>query len=609
MSISKTDNMESSSDKESLSQHPPKTQRPPFALFFRLLKAWLQPHQRYVIGALIALTSAAGSVLALGGVVRHLVDYGLSQINEYELHRTLLLFMATVSVLALSSAARFYYTASLGKRLLLKLRIDLFDKVLHSTTAQRPQWGSEIVQEMERDLNTIEQWVSSQLSVSLRNFLLCIGGIGLLFHSSVKLTLIFLTLIPALIAPILILTKRFRARVKAQKTESDTLSTYFDEHLRALPVIQSLNFESEAVRQLHLRSEHLQETQSASLKGRAWLIAAVMFAVFGGIAFILWLGGHDVLKGTLSKGTLSAFVLYAMMVAGALGALSDSSEELKRVAYAVARIQGWLSLESHHHASAVKTDLVPTQAASPIVQFNDVTFTYPNRTLPALRHISLDVYSGEHIAIVGASGAGKSTLFQLLLGFYLPDSGTLKTLNTPLTFENATELRRTISWVNQDPMLFIGTVRNNLLYGAPQASEKELQDVCEWANLSNWIDSLPQGLDTPVGNLNLGVSGGQKQRIAIARAMLANRPILLLDEATSALDSENERAIQEALNRLCQGRTVLTIAHRLSTVRASHRIIVMDQGMIIDIGTHAELMSRQPIYSRFVELQTFEVDA
>jgi ATP-binding cassette, subfamily B, bacterial len=583
-------------------------QQSPLSEFFSLLKLWVQPHKKYVMGACIALTSAAGSVLALGGVVRHLVDQGLSQLNESELHATLLQFMAVASILALSSAARFYFTASLGKRLLRQLRLQLFKKVLNSTLEERPNWSTESIQSIEQDLNTLEQWISSQFSVSLRNVLLVLGGIGLLIHSSAKLALLFLVIIPALILPILILTKRFRTRVKAQTLENETLATFFDEHLRGLPVIQSLNYEDEALKKLETRSQSLQNTQTASLRGRASLVASIMFVVFAGIAFILWTGGHDVLQGTMSKGTLSAFILYAMMVAGALGALSDASEELRRVSQATLRLHSWLLLPDHSTPLNTASSITPSPDSlhGAMILFDSVSFKYPNRLHYVLHQFSLSIQAGEHVAIVGASGAGKSTLFQLLLGFYPASIGKISIMNTPINLNNAPVLRHYMAWVSQDPILFSGSIRDNLLYGNPSATDNDLNQVCKAANLEQWIYSLSEGLDTLVGNLNLGVSGGQRQRIAIARAMLANRPILLLDEATSALDAENEHTIQEALDRLSAGRTVITIAHRLSTIQSAHRIVLMDQGSIVDIGTHLELLARQELYQRFVSLQTLE---
>ncbi|HMV18917.1 MAG TPA: ABC transporter transmembrane domain-containing protein [Rhodocyclaceae bacterium] len=563
----------------------------------------LRPYRRRVLVAALALVLAAAAMLAVGQGLRAVIDQGFAARDPAWLNRSLAATFALIALLAAATYTRFYNVSWLGERVTADLRQQLFDHLL----SLPPGWfeqgrTGEVMSRLTADTTQIEQVIGSSLSIALRNALLLAGGLAMLFTTSLKLTLLTLAGVPLVVAPILLYGRRVRRLARESQDRVADLGNRIDETLHEIRIVQAYGHE-DADRQDFAR---LVETGFATARqriaNRARLVAAVLLLVFGAIAFILWVGGHDVLEGRLSAGELSAFVFYAALVAASVGALSEVWGDLQRAAGATERIAEILATRPEIVVPANPRPLPdPPRGA---LHFERVRFHYPSRPdTPALDDFSLSVTPGETVALVGPSGAGKSTVFQLLLRFYDVAAGEIAVDGVPLPQADPAALRRRMALVPQEPAIFAASVLENVRYARPDADEAAVRAACRAAFADEFIDRLPEGYATWLGERGQRLSGGQRQRIAIARALLADRPILLLDEATSALDSESERMVQAALDELMRGRTTLMIAHRLSTVRRAHRIVVLDHGRVVQHGSPTELLAQGGLYARLAGQQ------
>ncbi len=564
---------------------------------------FVRPYKKQVILAGIALLFAAASVLAVGQGLKFVIDRGFAAGNAAELDHTLALMMGVVVVLALATYTRFYYVSWLGERVTADLRRAVFDHLL----ALPPGYfevmrTGEVISRLTNDTTMLETVIGSSASMAVRNFLLMIGGLVMLALTSAKLTLMVLVGVPLTIVPIILFGRRVRRLARASQDRVGDVSSYVDEALHEIRTVQAYGHEPEDRRQFAVRVESAFATALQRIRQRAFLVATVILLVFGAVGIILWIGGHDVVSGRISAGQLSAFVFYAVIVAGAVGAISEVIGDLQRAAGATERLFELLEVDAGIRAPANPTPLpVPARGT---VAFRDVTFHYPSRLdTAALQDFSLDVAAGEKVALVGPSGAGKTTVFQLLLRFYDPQRGTVTIDGVDLRAADPAAVREHLAVVPQDPVIFATSVLENVRYGRPTATEAEVRAACDAAYATEFIERIPKGFGSYLGERGVRLSGGQRQRIAIARAILADRPVLLLDEATSALDAESERTVQLALERLMAGRTVVIIAHRLATVRHADRIAVMEHGRIIATGSHDTLTQINPLYARLAALQ------
>lgn len=569
----------------------------------RALLDLLAPYRRRVLIAALALVTAAGAMLAVGQGLRMVIDQGFSAGDPDWLDRSLAAMFGVIALLAAATYLRFYNVSWLGERVTADLRRKVFDHLL----SLPPSWfeagrTGEVISRLTSDTTQIENVVGSSLSIALRNALLLVGGLVMLFTTSLKLTLLTLAGVPLVVTPIVLFGRRVRKLARESQDRVAELGNRIDETIHEIRIVQAYGHEAADRRDFGQLVENSFATARQRVANRARLVAAVMVLVFGAIAFILWIGGHDVLAGRLSAGELSAFVFYAAIVAGSVGALSEVWGELQRAAGATERLTEILATRPAIQAPAVPRAF-PLPARGEI-ELETVRFRYPTRPdTPALDDFSLKVGAGETVALVGPSGSGKSTVFQLLLRFYDPEHGSLRIDGVPLAEADPAALRSRIALVSQEAVIFAASVTDNVRYARPEASLDEVKAACAAAFADEFIIRLPEGYDTDLGERGVRLSGGQRQRIAIARAILADRPILLLDEATSALDAESERMVQQALDGLMRQRTTLAIAHRLATVQKADRIIVMEAGQVVQQGTHAELIARDGLYARLARLQ------
>lgn len=552
----------------------------------------------------MALVITAGITLALGQGLRILVDQGLATQSPAMLSKAVGLFFVLVIGLAIGSFARFYLVSWIGERVVADIRKRVFNHLidLHPGFYEKNR-SLEIQSRFTADTTVLQSVIGSTVSIALRNTLMLVGGLILLFITNAKLAGIIILGFPLVIIPILIYGRRVRQLSRLSQDRVAEVGSYVGENLTQIKTVQAFNHQPHDRRFFSQVAENAFEIARVRIRQRAWLTTIAITLIMGAIGVVIWIGGLDVISGRTSPGELAAFVFYSLLVGLAAGAISEVIGELQRAAGAAARIFELLQTPSEILSGANATQALPDPLRGDIEIIN-LTFSYPaRRDIEVLQSLSLHIQAGETVALVGPSGAGKSTLFDLLLRFYDPDTGRILIDGVDSRKLALTDLRQCFALVPQNPALFHGTIADNIRYARPEASDTAMVEAARIAHADEFIRKLPKGYETPLGDTGLGLSGGQKQRLAIARALLADAPILLLDEATSALDAESEHLIQQAMPGLMSNRTTLVIAHRLATVRHADRIIVMDAGIIQDIGNHDELVERNPLYRRLAELQ------
>ncbi len=564
---------------------------------------FLRPYKWRILFAGIALVTTAGVSLSLGQGVRLLIDQGFVAGSPDALTQTLLLFLVLVTLLALGTFLRFYLVSWLGERVSADLRKAVFQHLLQLHPGFfETNLSGEIQARITADTTVLQTVIGSSLSVALRNVLLFLGGIAWLFWTNPKLTSIVLIAVPLLVSPVVIFGRRVRRLSRTSQDKVASVGAYVGEALQHIKIVQGMNHQQVDEKSFSQHVESAFDAGIQRIRQRAFLIAIVMLLVLGSIGGMLWVGGQDVLAGRVTPGELAAFVFYALIVASSLGFLSEVIGDLQRAAGATERLMELLEAKSE-----ITDPISPKSLPSLVrgsVEINDLHFCYPSRPDSlALQEVNLHIEPGMTMALVGPSGAGKSTLLELLLRFYDPLQGSIHFEGIDLRSLPLQELRRHIAFVPQQPTLFSANVWENLRYGQPDASKEEMLAATRDANAEEFLNKLPQGFDSFLGEQGVRLSGGQRQRLAIARAILRDPKLLLLDEATSALDAESERMVQEALLRLMQERTTIVIAHRLATVIHADQIAVMDQGRVVALGTHQQLLRTSPLYSRLAELQ------
>ncbi|SMH53775.1 ABC transporter transmembrane domain-containing protein [Azospirillum agricola] len=575
----------------------------------RRLIPFLLPYKWRIAGALVALTVAAGTVLGMGQGMRVLVDQGFAAGDTTLLDRALLVLLGVIALMAAATYSRFYLVSWIGERVVADIRRAVYDHVLTLSPGffETTKTG-EILSRLTTDTTLLQVVVGSSASIALRNLLMFLGGTGMLLVTSPKLTGLVALVVPLVVAPIVLFGRQVRKLSRDSQDRIADVGSFVEETLAAIRTVQAYTHEAIDRALFGRRVEEAFDVAIHRVRVRALMTVIVIVLVFGAVGIILWIGGHDVVSGRLTPGELSAFVIYSVVVAGSVGAISEVIGDLQRAAGATERLFGLLAVESEIRPPAAPLAL-PSPARGAL-SFESVRFHYPSRPdWAALEKFSLDVRPGERVALVGPSGAGKSTVFQLLLRFYDPQAGSVRLDGVDVRAADPVEVRRRLGLVAQDPVIFSANAWENIRYGRPDASDAEVRAAAQAAHALEFLDALPEGFDTFLGEKGVRLSGGQRQRLAIARAILRDPPVLLLDEATSALDAESERMVQDALDRLMTGRTTLIVAHRLATVLTADRIVVMDQGRVVETGTHAELVAQGGLYARLAALQFDRAEA
>jgi ATP-binding cassette subfamily B protein len=553
--------------------------------------------------AVVSLTVAAITTLLVPVAARRMIDFGFTPEGIARINSYFSVMIAVVAVLALASASRYYLVMTIGERIVADLRRDVFAHLLSLSPAFFDSARSgELISRLTADTTQIKSAVGASVSIALRNFLMFIGATAMMVFTSPRLSGFVLLAIPVIVLPLVAFGRWVRRLSRnAQDTLADA-TAYVSELVGAIRTVQAYTGEQVANKRFGGEVEQAYEAARSSTTARSVLTAIIIFIVFTSVVLILWIGSHDVLTGAISPGRLGQFVLYAAFAAAALGQLSEVWGEVSAASGASERLFEILRVKAQITAPATPRALpVPARGD---VSFEDVSFAYPTRPeARAVDGVSLSVRAGEKVAIVGPSGAGKSTLFHLLLRFYDPAFGTISLDGVPIKAADPREVRARIALVPQESVAFAATARENIRFGRPEATDAEVERAADLAHATEFIRRLPEGFETPLGERGVTLSGGQRQRIAIARAILRDAPLLLLDEATSSLDAESETLVQTALEELMRHRTTLVIAHRLATVLSCDRIMVMDQGRIVEQGTHASLVAAGGLYARLARLQ------
>lgn len=571
----------------------------------RLLLGYAARYPKQIIFAGIALLFAALGTLAIPRQLQSIVDDGFAALGSDggSIAPFFQYLLMIVIILAIATAFRFYFVSWLGERVVADIRLAVQRNLLRMSPGyfeeNRP---SEIASRMTADTAIVEQIVGTTVSVALRNVVVGIGGIIYLFYIAPQLTMYLLIGIPVIIIPITIIGRKLQNVSRTSQDRVADVGSNIVETLTAMKIVQAFGQETREYSRFSSAVESTFATAKRRIMLRSILTMVIIAMIFGAITFIMWQGAVDVVEGRMSGGDIAAFIFTGVLVAGSFGALTEVYGDLLRAAGASERLNELLSAQPSI-APPAQSIALPEPARGQLA-FQNVGFSYPTRPdAEAISGFSLSVSPGENIAIVGPSGAGKSTIFQLAQRFYDPQEGSIRVDGVALPSADPADVRGRMAYVPQDTVLFAASARDNLRYGNWAASDEEIWEAARAANAEDFIRALPNGLDSYLGEAGTRLSGGQRQRISIARALLRNAPILLLDEATSALDAESEKLVQDAFDRLMENRTTLVIAHRLATIRGADRIIVMDEGKIVQTGTHESLIAEEGLYARLANLQ------
>jgi|TARA_B110000902_G_scaffold168143_1_gene191806 ATP-binding cassette subfamily B protein len=570
-------------------------------ILMRLLP-FITPYKKMVLGAALALIITAGVSLAMGQGIRLLIDQGFDSTNPSQLNQAMLVLAVITLLMAAGTFTRFYLVSWLGERVSNDIRLAVFSHLLTLDPYYfEMNRSGEINARLTTDTTLLQSIIGSSISMALRNVLTFVGGLVMMLITNPKLALIVLASVPLVIFPMKLYGSRVRKLSRLSQDGVADIGTYAGEIVQNIKVVQSFTREAEETKAFAKEVEKAFNVAKRRILQRSILIVVAMTLVFTGLSSMIWVGAQDVASGHISSGELAAFIFYALMVAMAVATISEVYGELQRAAGATERLLELLAEEADIKAPDTP---VPLDSGCLALCFDKVSFSYPSRPdQVALDNISFNVAAGETVAIVGPSGAGKSTLFELLQRFYDPKSGAIKVAGHNIKALQPQDLRSHLGLVPQQPTLFSADVTHNIRYGDPSASHTQVEQAAQKAYADEFIDHLPQGYSSYLGEQGVRLSGGQRQRIAIARAMLKNPSILLLDEATSALDADSEHKVQAALKALMQGRTTLIIAHRLATIMHADRIMVFNQGKLEAQGKHADLINTSPLYKRLSELQ------
>ncbi|GLS01304.1 ABC transporter ATP-binding protein [Brevundimonas denitrificans] len=559
-------------------------------------------HKGHVVMAGFWLIMSTAASLALTAAARGAIDNGFEN-GGAQLNLWFLLLGANALFLGFATAVRYYFVTKTGERVVADLRKGLFGRILTLDPAFYASMRTgEVLSRLTTDIALVETLLTTSVSFALRNFLTLVGGTVLLFVVSPKLTGMVLLVVPLLLGPIFLFGRTVRKLTVASQDRFANAVGFAGESVDAIETVQAFGREASAIERFGAAVEAAFGVSLVRMKARAFMTAMIIVVMFGGVTLVLWLGAQDVIAGRMTPGALLQFVLLSVFSAGAVGALGESWGDVQKAAGAMERIDELMRSEAAIRSP--ETPVVLPEPPTGEVSMSAVQFAYPGRPdLPALKGFSLTVRPGETVALVGPSGAGKSTVFRLLLRFYDPQAGVVSVDGVDVRAADPVAVRGRFAWVSQEAPLFSGSASENIRFGREAASDEDVRAAAEEAQALGFVEALPEGFDTPLGERGKSLSGGQRQRMAIARALVRDAPILLLDEATSALDAENERLVQAALDQAMRGRTTIVIAHRLATVLRADRIVVMEDGRVVQEGTHQSLMAQGGLYARLAELQ------